>query len=136
MSTTSVLLGALARLLGKWYMSAVLMLPAVAEGPVASLLAVGELSRRVRLVVGDSGVAAATFGFDCVLKSSWMVLAECFRFSAPGLADIGRVGRDRVPEWSTFEAAAWIEVQHDGRPKLNWATLGLDLSAISKCKEA
>jgi hypothetical protein len=26
----------------------------------------------------------------CVVKSSLMVLPECFRLSAPGLADIGR----------------------------------------------
>jgi hypothetical protein len=29
-------------------------------------------------------------GLDCVVNSSLMVLPECFRFSAPGLADIGR----------------------------------------------
>jgi hypothetical protein len=34
------------------------------------------------------------FGFDCVVKRSLIVLAECFRFSAPGLADIGH-------EWSS-----------------------------------
>ena len=58
-----------------------------------SVLAIGELSRRARLLVGDSGAAEARFGFDCVLKISLMVLLDCFRFSEPELADIGRVWR-------------------------------------------
>jgi hypothetical protein len=81
MSTTS------AFLLGKWYMSAVLIL--LIGGGEASAAAVGELSRRVRFLVGDNGAAAAAFGLDCVVNSSLIVLPECFRFSAPVLADIG-----------------------------------------------
>lgn len=62
----------------------------IGAGDVAvSVLAIGELSRRGRLLVGDSGTAEVVFGLDCVLKSSLIVLAECFRFSTPGLADIG-----------------------------------------------
>jgi hypothetical protein len=55
-----------------------------------SVLGIGELSRRVRLLEGDSGAAEASFGLDCVVKSSLMVLPECFRFNALVLADIGR----------------------------------------------
>lgn len=61
----------------------------------SSVLATGELSRRVRLLVGDSGAAEATLGLDCVVKSSLIVLPECFRFSAPGLADIGVGGEQQ-----------------------------------------
>jgi hypothetical protein len=72
-------------------MSAVLMLLVGAGGVATSVLAIGKLSRRVRLLVGESGAAEATCGFDCVLKSSVIVLPECFRFSEPELADIGGV---------------------------------------------
>lgn len=71
-------------------MSAVLILAIGAGGVATSVLAIGELSRRVRLLEGDSGAAGASFGLVCVVKSSLMVLPECFRLSAPGLADIGR----------------------------------------------
>lgn len=78
-------------LLGKLYISAVSML-LIKEGEVAtSVLSMGELSRRVRLLVGDNGAAEARFGLEWVVKSSLMVLPECFRFSALELADIGRV---------------------------------------------
>jgi hypothetical protein len=64
----------------------------------SSVLAIGELSRRVRLFVGDSGAAAATLGLDCVLKRSLILFSECFRFSALGLADIGRVWLNAAAE--------------------------------------
>jgi hypothetical protein len=71
-------------------MSAVLIVLGGPGGVAASELATGELSRRVRFVVGDSGAAAAAWGLDCVVKSSLMVLPECFRLSVPELADIWR----------------------------------------------
>ena len=76
-------------------MSAVVMLLGGAGIVTASELATGELSRRVRLFVGDRGAAVETLGLDCVPNSSVMVLPECFRFSTPGWADIGR------GEWSS-----------------------------------
>jgi hypothetical protein len=83
MSTTSEWLAMSPRLLGKWYMSAVLMLLTGGASVAASAIAVGELSRRVRFLVGDSGAVAAALGFDWVVKSSLIVLPECFRFNAP-----------------------------------------------------
>ena len=77
-------------------MSAALMFAAVAGGVAMSALAAKELSRRVRLVVGDSGAAEATLGFECVVKRSWIVLAECLRFKALELADIGRLWREEA----------------------------------------
>jgi hypothetical protein len=57
----------LARLLEKLYMSAVLMVLAV-TGVAASR---GELSRRVRLFVGESGAVAAELGFCWAVKDSF-----------------------------------------------------------------
>lgn len=74
-------------------MSAVLILLIEAGDVAASVTAIGELSRRVRFLVGDSGAAVAVLGFDCVVKSSLIVLPECFRLSAPELADIGQSWR-------------------------------------------
>ena len=89
MSTTSPLPGTAAFLLGKLYMSAVLMLAAESGEVATSVVGMGELSRLVRLLVGDNGAAEAVGGLDWVVKSSLMVLPECFRLSRPGLADIG-----------------------------------------------
>jgi hypothetical protein len=74
------------------------MLVGKGGGVATSVLSMGELSRRVRLLVGDKGAAEARFGLDCVVKSSLMVLAECFRFNAPELADFGRAWRGEVAE--------------------------------------
>jgi hypothetical protein len=104
MSTMSALLGMSARLLGKWYMLAVLtawrevvVVVVVRQALLAGELSrSGELSRRDRLVlvVGERGAAACAFGFCWLVKSSVMVLPECFRFSEPGVEDIGpREGR-------------------------------------------
>lgn len=93
MSTMSAVPGMSARLLGKWYMSAVLIVAVV----VASGVAIGELARRERFLVGESGTADVAWGLDCVVKRSLMVFSECFRFSVPGVADIGGgVGRGRL----------------------------------------
>tara|TARA_R110002003_G_scaffold137_5_gene12635 strand:+ start:14317 stop:14700 length:384 start_codon:yes stop_codon:yes gene_type:complete len=89
MSTTSALLAMSALLLGKRYMSAVLMLPMGAAGAAASEAATGELCCRGRFLVGDNGAAAATLGLDWVVKSSLIVFPECFRFSVPKVVDIG-----------------------------------------------
>jgi hypothetical protein len=83
-------------------MSAVLIVLCGPGGVAASELATGELSRRVRFFVGDNGAAAATLGLDCVVKSSLIVLPECFRLSVPGLADIWR--KLRLLSWTTIES--------------------------------
>jgi hypothetical protein len=93
-SMISVEPGMSARRLGKWYMLAVLMTGG-AEVAVAVAIAVAvapavvvELSRRVRLLDGESGGAAA-LGLDCVVKRSRMDLLECLRFLSAGCgADI------------------------------------------------
>jgi hypothetical protein len=63
-STTSLPLGTLVRLLGKLYISAVLMMLGVAASR-------GELSRRVRLLVGESGAVAFELGFCWAVKDSF-----------------------------------------------------------------
>jgi hypothetical protein len=75
-------------LLGKLYMSAVLMV----AGGVGAASGCGELSRRERLLEGER--AAVELGFCWAVKDSFCwVVRECFRFSAPASAeDIGRVG--------------------------------------------
>jgi hypothetical protein len=99
--------GMSARRLGKWYMLAVLMtggvavvvIEAVAPAVVGKLspgLAVlevvsgaVELSRRVRLLEGESGGAVLVLGLDWVVKRSRMDLLECLRFLSAGCgADI------------------------------------------------
>lgn len=74
------------------------------------LLAIGELPRRVRFLVGESGTAEAAWGLDCVVKRSLMVFSECFRLSALEWADIGRRGVAGLEETSG-DAAVMAELR-------------------------
>jgi len=87
MSTTSFPFDTLARLLGKLYMSAVLMTLAGA-GTATTAASWGECSRRARLLVGDSGVEVVELGFCWAVKDSFCwVETECFRFNVPASAE-------------------------------------------------
>jgi hypothetical protein len=114
-------------------MSAVLMVLCRPGGVAASELAMGELSRRVRFLVGDSGAAAAAWGLDCVVKSSLIVLPECLRLSVPVLADIGR--ERRLWSCTTLQRAEVDDARDAFRPnaELDLHVVMISITVFQQC---